>query len=167
MTVIAFTGHRPKDLPPGFTRDAAWLRITLALRSLGLDRDLSQITFVTGGALGIDTWAADYALDRGLGLRLVLPFPILTMARFWSLWNAERLEHHALQADTLTIIDPSGRYSPATYQKRNEAMVDQADMLFAFWTGKPGGGTANCVNYATRVDTPIRNLLPGGPTFGS
>ena len=165
MKTIAFTGHRPKDLPIGFGRDNVFMHITLAMRRLGLDADLTAITFVTGGALGIDTWAADYALDRGIALTLITPFTSDVMTKFWSDADRERLEHHIEMANEYIVL--GGHYNPGNYQRRNEAMVNRADILFAFWTGKPNGGTANCINYATRVGRTIRNLLPGGPEFGS
>lgn len=159
MHTIAFTGHRPKDLPREFERQQVYSALH---QTLTADHDYH---FVTGGALGIDTWAADYAFDMGFGLTLILPFPVSVMTKFWHPDDEGLLWTHRQMADEVIVIGDS--YNPAHYQRRNEAMVDRADEVIAFWTGKPFGGTANCINYALRVDKPIRNLLPGGPEFGS
>ena len=42
-------------------------------------------------------------------------------------------------------------------QLRNEAMVNDCDLLLALWNGT-SGGTANCIRYANSVKREIRNL---------
>ena len=46
------------------------------------------------------------------------------------------------------------------YQQRNEAMVNNANYVFAVWTGKPVGGTANCIRYALSQGKDVYNLCP-------
>jgi uncharacterized phage-like protein YoqJ len=46
----------------------------------------------------------------------------------------------------------------ASYQRRNEFMVDAADVLAAFFDGSPGG-TANCVLYASKVGKKVVRFL--------
>ena len=154
MTVIAWTGHRPKDLDPTFT----FTRFTAILDGLGMNaRD--DVRFITGGALGIDTMAAEYAITRNIPLTLILPFNIATMTKFWREHDALTLAEHWLKADE-TIALSHDTYNVAMYDKRNHEMVDRADIVFAVWTGKPVGGTSNCIRYAHKVNKPVWNLLP-------
>jgi hypothetical protein len=48
-------------------------------------------------------------------------------------------------------------YSHGVYQQRNEAMVDGADYVIAWWDGKPSG-TANTIRYAHNVGCPVKNI---------
>lgn len=152
MKHIAFTGHRPKDMPLADYAEFAW-----TLDSLGVGAR-TDIAFVTGGALGVDSWAARYALANSLPLHIVLPFPIDIMVRFWTERDADWLRHCVDQADSVTVL--ADQYDVRVYNQRNRVMVDRAFAVFAVWTGKPYGGTANCVEYAVSVGRPIWNLLP-------
>lgn len=52
----------------------------------------------------------------------------------------------------------SENYFVGVYQQRNEAMVDGADYVIAWWDGKPSG-TANTVRYAREVGCPVKNIF--------
>jgi uncharacterized phage-like protein YoqJ len=156
MTTFAFTGHRPKDLPPGFAMTAtAW----------ELDKffagKFQDVRFVTGGALGIDSWAAEYAIRQGVPFTLALPFPPAVMSKFWPDEAVDRLWVHIQKASDVQIIHDHHTYDVRAYQLRNEFMVNAADVVLAFWTGKPYGGTANCIRYALQAEKKVINLLPG------
>jgi uncharacterized phage-like protein YoqJ len=59
------------------------------------------------------------------------------------------------------------RYSAWAMMRRNEAMVDHANMVLAWWDGTPGG-TKNCIDYAEQQGKPVRSLYfpPAGPDAG-
>lgn len=159
MYTISFTGHRPKDLPRGldFNAFAAGLDALLKART--------DLHFIAGGALGVDTWAAEYAILRSIPLTIITPFTPNVMTRFWSQQDRMTLERHigaAVQAFSIG----ADFYNPSMYQRRNEAMVDRADCVFAVWTGKTHGGTWNCIQYALRKKTPVLNLLINGSITG-
>lgn len=164
-TFIAFTGHRPSDLPPGFGY-AGFAHILD--RWLEANPAADHYEFICGGALGIDSYAAQYAIDHGIDLHLALPFPADVMSKFWKPWDAKRLHDHIDAAMTVTCAAQTFEF--AHYQTRNMMMVDGCDILLAFWSGKQQGGTANCIRYARvqqqnrRIRRPlhIENLLPGG-----
>lgn len=52
----------------------------------------------------------------------------------------------------------SENYFMGVYQQRNEAMVDGADYVIAWWDGKPSG-TANTVRYAREIGCPVKNIF--------
>jgi uncharacterized phage-like protein YoqJ len=152
MHTIAFTGHRPKDIPGiGFIEFAA------ALDALVKGR--TDLHFVVGGALGTDSWAATYALTRNIPYTLVTPFDLDVMTRFWTDAAKKSLRTQRNAAEAHIVINP-GAYDVRAYQTRNEAMVDQADVVFAVYNGKRGGGTYNCIRYALKAGKPVYNLFP-------
>lgn len=154
MHTIAFTGHRPQDLP----KDMGYQTFAEALDALGVSKR-TDLRFVVGGALGTDSWAATYAITHGIDFDLVLPFKPEVMGRFWSEVDRVCLQTAIHCADSYRVIH-EGTYAPEFYQRRNEAMVDKADHVFALWSGKPRGGTTNCIRYALTSGKPVYNLWP-------
>lgn len=155
MTTFAFTGHRPKDLPQGFgfTRFAITLDQWLGMTN----REPSR--FITGGALGIDTYAADFAINHNIPFTLILPFRPAIMANFWTEMSRDKLTRHIGLANDVQIVHDEDSYDVRAYQERNIQMVNRADEVIAFWTGKNFGGTKNCIDYALSVNKPVHNLL--------
>lgn len=160
MTIYAFTGHRPQDLPWDFGYASFAYDLTLYLDER--QQDETNSTFITGGALGIDTRAAEYALRREIPLTLILPFTFDIMTSKWMGYHKETLSRHMDYAREVIVMNIKG-YDVREYQRRNEEMVNRADHVLAYWSGKRYGGTANCIRYAQSIQKPITNLLPGGP----
>jgi uncharacterized phage-like protein YoqJ len=154
VNVIAWTGHRPKDLP----RDLTYQRLAAVLDKLNVGQR-EDLMFVTGGALGVDTMAAEYAISRDIPLHIILPFEPEVMTNRWNPHQQQTLVRHIQMADEVTIIG-GNKYDIEMYQARNIAMVDRATVVFTLWTGKRNGGTANCLRYAAEVEKPAYNLLP-------
>jgi uncharacterized phage-like protein YoqJ len=46
---------------------------------------------------------------------------------------------------------------PKCYHDRNHWMVDNADRVLAYWSGKKSGGTYACVQYAEKQGKRVRN----------
>lgn len=143
--IVAITGHRPQDCP----REDI---VRAALRE-ALERSGAQ-TVIIGMAAGVDLWAGDEA--RKLGLELWCAKPWATHhPRKADRILSERLEAHA---NKIAIVTASDVYpGPWAYQKRNEWMVDHADSVIAYWSGKKSGGTFACVNYAKKVEKEVTN----------
>jgi uncharacterized phage-like protein YoqJ len=142
---IAFTGHRHLkygDVVSSLSKIAA---------------DYPGAMWITGGAVGLDSHAARFALDNKILLYLVLPFPPKVLSARWRQSDRDFLMRSVKECTKLSVLAPT--FSMAGYQRRNERMVDLCDMLAAFFDGTPGG-TANCVRYANSVGR--RVVMAGG-----
>lgn len=168
--IAAFTGHRPKDIAPIFgTNDTdydspRWRQvIDMVKRNI---RDLQATAAISGMAQGFDTAAALAVLE----LRDKEHYPIflhleLPCAQQSDLWPETDRALYGLilsKADTVHYMTPPGHIFPGKYifLLRNKRMVDQADMIIAFWNGKENGGTYQTVSYATQEKKPIINIWP-------
>jgi O-acetyl-ADP-ribose deacetylase (regulator of RNase III) len=113
-----------------------------------LHQDYLDAIWITGGAVGLDTEAALYAMKHSIPLWLILPFPPLVMSKFWKDHQKTALRDTWPYADKTSVLAPA--YDVSIYQRRNERMVDLSDMVAAFWDGS-SGGTGNCVRYVQKV----------------
>ncbi len=158
-TTCAVTGHRPDSFAWNYynkqdTRHIAYLNNihdTLV--------DLTQkgyTNFIAGGALGVDM---DFALAvlqlkhqyPHIQLELALPYPGWQM-----ITNKEQQRNTQLllqQADKVSNI--CEHYCQRCFFMRNQYMVDNAQLLLAYYNGMHKGGTYYTVQYATRKNIPI------------
>lgn len=142
---VAFTGHRHLQYDD----------VESSLKSI--HAAYPDAMWITGGAYGLDSHAARYALDNSIPLWLVLPFPAKILCAKWISNDSRELLFRSVKECTkLSVISPV--FSMQSYQLRNEFMVDAADILATFFDGSPGG-TANCVKYAMNVGRDVRRML--------
>jgi uncharacterized phage-like protein YoqJ len=77
------------------------------------------------------------------------------------MWNSDTKKRYFDIADkcnsVITVCD--GGYAPWKMQKRNEAMVNESNLVIAVWDGT-SGGTANCVKYAEKQGKEIIRINP-------
>ena len=116
--------------------------------------------FISGMALGIDTYAAEIVLD----LKSQFPFitlecaiPCETQAAKWSERYRNRYFGIVERCDKETMIQR--HYSSDCMQKRNRYMVENADFVLAVWDGSPSG-TSMTVTYAHSLGKPVWILDP-------
>lgn len=111
---------------------------------------------ITGMANGFDLWAGHEAHSLGIAV---------WVARPWTTHDPRR-EDRDLYSELVRICSKYQVVVPGTleypgpwvYHKRNEWMVDNATHVMAYWNGKEAGGTFACVNYANKVEKPLRNI---------
>lgn len=144
MDKIAFTGHR-------HLRTA---EVSAALASI--HAVYPDAIWITGGAIGLDSHAAEYARTHSIPLWLILPFTPSVMCAKWNSSQAAMLKTHITYCEKLSVL--STTYKSSVYQDRNVRMVDLSTLLCAFFDGSPGG-TANCIRYARSKGHPIRMCL--------
>lgn len=156
ISTVCFTGHRPSDLgtSPAVAKSALRQAIDDAIQR-------GATTFITGGAIGVDTYSAQLVIEAKAthpSIKLYIAVPFRGFTKYWS--DAQRAEY----ADTIcqcdgfkVICDAPSKHA---YHVRNHFMVDQADLVIAYWSGKRSGGTYATIQYAQQTDTPIVNCYP-------
>ena len=156
-----FTGHRPQHL--GFARGSAEetaLKNRIGGELIRLITEQNVRHFISGMALGVDTWAA------GLVLRLKEIYPDLTLEcavpcrgqeKRWGRTDRETYAAILAKADRVTVLQE--HYTSFCMQLRDAYMVENADIVLAVWNGGKGG-TAYTVNCARKRGRTIIILPP-------
>ena len=163
MKTCAFTGHRPQNLPWQFNEaDTNCLKLKQIL-----NQQISQLAkngftdFLSGMALGSDTWAAEAVLNlrkKKPALKLHCILPCKTQAEKWPVSEQERYQKILAQADS--IFFTSRNYHPNCMLERNRFMVEKAHLLLAVYNGQTHSGTAAAVRHAQRLGCDIIIINP-------
>ena len=148
-----FTGHRPKYYRFGTDEsDPECVRIKNFVRERCeyLIAEKGVTHFISGGAVGLDTWAMEAVLDLkntygGITLECALPYA--DMPQHFAVKDRKRYDEIALRLDKITVLNQ--RYCPGCMQRRNEYMVERSRYVVAVWTGRKSG-TGNTVRYARK-----------------
>lgn len=164
LTTISFTGHRPQDLGGYDEKNEmnVWVKTSLAKAIVWCHKKFNTTHWISGGALGVDQWAAEIVLI----LRDVhnLPFHLMIMKPFtsqhikWSDESQKRFLTICDNADDVFVCQPDP-YAAWKMQYRNKEMCKGAQMIIAVWNGNEGG-TGNCVKYAQSLKMPILRINP-------
>jgi len=109
-------------------------------------------TWRTGMAVGIDMIVARYAYVHLIPFEAHLPFPAEIQTKNWSMFD--RATHTAMVGYADSVKVHSQEFNMAGYQKRNEAMAQDADVVVAFNLNKRGG-TVNMIKYCLAKNIPI------------
>ena len=151
---IALTGHRPNKLWGYKLDEPHYGNVAHAVKRFIDENDVD--TLISGMALGFDQLGARVALEWDTKLIAAVPFKGQE-----SQWPAhsQKTYSNILDAADEVVVVCEGEYAPYKMQKRNEWMVDHADIILALWDGT-SGGTANCVSYALKQGKPIYRLDP-------
>ena len=159
----AFTGHRPQNLPWQFNEaDTNCLKLKQIL-----NQQISQLAkngftdFLSGMALGSDTWAAEAVLNlrkKNPALKLHCILPCKTQAEKWPVSEQERYQKILAQADS--IFFTSRNYHPNCMLERNRFMVEKAHLLLAVYNGQLHSGTAAAVRHAQKLGCDIIIINP-------
>ncbi len=146
MKTLCFTGHRPNRI---VGRDACLWVMSCLRGAVGRAIEAGFTRFISGGAVGVDQWAAQVVLEfksaHKVELFIARPFP--EQAIRWSQEDQKRYRIILKLADQ--VFDVSPGYVADAYHKRNEAMVNRSDSVVAVWDGSLSG-TAHTVHYALK-----------------
>ena len=149
---LFFTGHRDVYRTEG---SEAFELLRATVRSF-IER--GYCFFVTGGALGFDTMAAECVLklkNEYPHIKLILMLPCKDQTIKWSAWEARKYAELLRAADETQYI--SKEYSRECMLVRDRAMADASSACIAY-CNKNSGGTAYTVNYALKKGIPVTNL---------
>ena len=154
-----FTGHRPQFFPwGGNTGDPAAVKMLHALESEILQAIADgYTTFLYGGALGVDTWAAETVLR----LRENLPLTLITVLPFPG-YNADVTEDFYRQiiaeSDRILYVEATRRMSALA--ARDRYMVNLSSRLIAVYDERSRihCGTWRALCYAREKQLDIRQI---------
>jgi len=160
---VCFTGHRAHHL--GINEKSDRKRFLNLLKKLEekicfLHRYFGFTDFISGMALGVDTYAAQTVLrlrDYGMNIRLICAIPCRNQSSLWN--DSQRKTYNEILAAADKVILLEEEYSDGCMQRRNEFMVNNSSLVLAVWNGKPGG-TANTLRYARKLSRPILQIDP-------
>lgn len=149
-----FTGHRPEKLNVSEKEVKALLEIAI-------DKAVQDgfVTFITGMARGVDTWAAEIVLEKkkknkDLHLICALPHPNFDTNR--SIVEKMKFAKILKKADLIREIN--NHYFTGCYQVRNEWMVDRSNRVISVFNGQKSG-TKNTIDYAKRKGIEVFNVI--------
>ena len=148
-----FTGHRPNKLK----RSESEIKASLS-RAIEDALTAGKRTFITGMAMGTDIYAGELVLqyrksDPSIRLICALPYP--DFEKRWSAHWQQRYTAIFQRADFVKVVCPS--FSMASFQIRNEWMVDRSSLVIAVFNGE-SGGTKNTIDYAKVHHVEIRTV---------
>ena len=159
----AFTGHRPHKFPwkdnEADPRCIA-LKETLAEQIAMLAR-AGVTEYFTGGADGVDCWAAEIVLtmrEKNPALKLHCLLPHEGQADRWSDSAQER--YHSILERANSVDYVSRQYYDGCMIDRNHRLVESADLLLAVFNGVRRSGTGATVNYARKLGREIIVIDP-------
>ncbi len=159
---VAFTGHRPCHFPFGYDEyHPACLQLKERLRAeIGALFAQGYTHFLSGMALGVDTWAAELVLELQKTcpvIRLTAVIPFSGQESRWPDGAKDRYQRILSEATATVVIEPG--YTRHCMFTRNRYLVDHADLLIAVYDGS-AGGTRYTVDYARKQNIPVRLIDP-------
>lgn len=161
MKTCCFTGHRPQKLGYGENSiQCDELKNRLEELIIELIEKEGVTHFISGVALGVDTYAANIVLKLKSNypmITLECAIPCETQAVKWNERDRDIYYDLISKSDKETLLQQ--KYTSDCMQKRNEYMVDNSDYVIAVWNGKPSG-TGNTVKYARKNNKMVLLLNP-------
>ena len=157
-----FTGYRPEKLPWKLAEDDARAN-ALKYRVFDMVEAAYQsghTHFICGMARGADFYFCEAVLslkEERPEVTIEAAIPFVKQASAWQESDKKRYFHLLSQCDYETVLGEE--YSAGCMRRRNEYMVDNANMLIAVFDGKPGG-TMQTVNYARKQMIKILEISP-------
>lgn len=150
--VCCFTGHR--EIPPERRGQITELLVSAVDKLV----ERGCLCFMTGGALGFDTLAAEAVLSarkRNPQIRLTLVLPCMTQAKGWS--AADAAVYDEIKSECDSTVYTSEEYTRGCMFRRNRYLVDNSGICVAYMTVDKGG-TAYTVRYALKKRLEVINI---------
>lgn len=148
-----FTGHRPEKLH--LSEQEVKSKLETEIRQAMAD---GYTTFISGMARGVDIWAAQIVLRfraNNPAIHLIAAVPYKGFENRWSKSWQDQYNFILEYADLVRYICKG--YSIASFQIRNEWMVDRSSRVIAVYNGEPGG-TKNTIDYANKNNIEVVSI---------
>lgn len=140
IQTCCFTGRRPQSFSWKYNEgDLRCILLKFRLKReivRAIKQDCIQ-HFLTGMALGVDTWAAEIVLSlrKRWHVTLECVLPCHDQDARWPQESRERYQSILAQCDKVTLLQT--HYSPDCFDKRNRYLIDHSDLVIAVWNGSP------------------------------
>lgn len=147
---VGFTGHRDFNER---LKIRSWMR--------GISAKYPDATIISGGAIGADLLCAEEAIEAKLHSKVILPMWQDVYTAKWPEAFKKRLDAVVESSEVECIQGPlltdGARYELELLFERNQRIVDESDVLIAFWDGRQRGGTFDCVRRALAAELSVFN----------
>lgn len=156
---VCVTGHRPNKMYGYNIYNDQWEKLKEYFKIFLVGTHCEEA--ITGMALGVDTVFALAVLElkeEGYDIKLHCAIPCRNHSCKWLKESVDLYNEILSKADTVKLVSDT-EYNSFVMQRRNEYMVDLADIVLAVWDGT-SGGTANCVAYAKKKNKEIFRFVP-------
>lgn len=150
--IISITGHR--KLGSHNIPNPVYNYVAKELENKFLELKPDKV--ITGMALGTDTLAAEICLKLNIPYLAAIPF--VGQENLWKPQQKQTYNDLLFEANE-TFVVCSGGYATYKLQKRNQWMVNNADLILAVFDGS-SGGTKNCIDYAKLLNKQIIIINP-------
>ncbi len=157
IKTVCFTGSRPASLPWGYNEECELFKVFYERLKVLINAlyDRGFVRFISGMALGFDTYVAECVLEKkkeGKPVFLECAIPCETQSARWSGEQKARYNNILSHADKITYV--SQNFDMGCYARRNEYMVKNASLVVALRL-KQDGGTASTIKLAKKFGRPI------------
>ena len=149
----SFTGHRVIDVRHKDKIDDLLDRAIAYAYSVGVR------TFYSGGAVGFDTLAARAVVKFRLmhpDVSLVMLLPCADQDSKWTQRQQSNYQYILSVANEVVYL--SDGYYRGCMHVRNRELVERADMVIAYCSGRPGG-SSHTLKLATKCKKTVYNLF--------
>lgn len=154
--ILGITGHRHKTFNCGYKiPNPVYNKVKESSRKIF--SEFKPEAIISGMAIGSDQWCTEVAIEQQIPFIAAVPF--LNQELFWPKDSQHHYRELLEQAKQVEIVS-SGGYASWKMQVRNQWIVDQCDVLLAFYSGMGSGGTFNCIQYAKSKNKQIIEINP-------
>jgi len=163
-----FTGHRPNVFVNSnnfkdYNQAEFNVKKLLLKAIVSAHEELQIVNFISGGAVGVDQWAAECVLDlksKYPEFKLIIARPFPSQHIRWPIHVQDEYFSLLQNADDIITVseDP---YAAWKMHVRNEYMVNNSQLVIAVkYPEVTSGGTSACLQYAIRKNRTIWEINP-------
>lgn len=152
--IVGVTGHRPNRIFGQWYTKSQESRLEYFANFVIRQTVPLPKKIITGMAIGWDMAIAVAAYELKIPYISAIPFE-----GQHEKWGQEsQFKYNTLLESAHGHYIASQNRSTSSYFIRNNWIVENSDLILAFWDGNPTGGTYHCVESANRKQVPVLNV---------